>query len=141
MSRIGRLAGALLVETEGAYYLVGNTKEPCDWARAGFEPPSVDPSAARFIKLNPRGVIALGTPHLTMDVEGERLARALAERLLVERNGSVSERLWRLVLRRGVPEDDAPENAETHASIDARWLGEIPAPIWNVVRDTVLRCV
>ena len=141
MARVGRLAGALLAETEGAYFLVGNTKKPCDWKAAGFEPPAVDPSAAPFVKMVPLRAIELRSPPLTMSVEGEPLARALAQRFLVERNGSVSERLWRLVIHRGVPDDDLPEAAEKPTSVDARWLGEIPAPLWKLVRDTVLRCV
>ena len=39
MARVGRLAGALLAETEGRYFLVGNTKEPCDFRALGVEPP------------------------------------------------------------------------------------------------------
>jgi hypothetical protein len=149
MARVGRLAGALLVETEGGYFLVGNTKEPCDWKKAGFEPPTLDPSAASFLKLtalppieaNRPGVgIELGVPVLTIGLEGEPLARALAQRFLVERNGSVSERLWRLVIHRGVPDEDVPEDDEPR-SVDANWLASMPAPIWKIVRDTVLRCI
>ena len=39
MARVGRIAGALLAETGGRYYLVGNPKVPCDWQAHGFEPP------------------------------------------------------------------------------------------------------
>jgi hypothetical protein len=141
MARIGRLAGALLAETGGAYFLVGNTKEPCDWAAAGFDPPAVDPSAAPFVKLVARGAVALSTPHLTMPLEGEPLACALAQRFLVERNGSVSERLWRLVVNKGVPDDDLAEAHTPPSSVEANWLAEIPAPLWTIVRDTVLRCI
>ncbi len=141
MARIGRLAGAILAETEGGYFLVGNTKQPCDWKAAGFDPPAVDPSAAPFVKMSALRPIELSAPHLTMELEGEALARALAARLLVERNGSVSERLWRLVVNRGVPDDDVPDDAEAPKVIDARWLAEMPAPVWKIVRDTVLRCV
>jgi hypothetical protein len=141
MARVGRLAGALLAETQGEYFLVGNTKAPCSWGDAGFEPPAVDPSAAPFVKMVARRPIELSSPHLTMSLEGEALARTLAQRFLVERNGSVSERLWRLVLQGGVPDDDAPEAPEPPASIDANWLAEIPAPFWKIVRDTVLRCI
>ena len=140
MARVGRLAGALLAETEGVYFLVGNTKEPCDWTKAGFEPPPVDPSAGAFLELAPLRPIELSVPHLTMGLEGEPLARALAARFLVERNGSVSERLWRLVIHRGVPDEDFPEDDEARV-VDAGWLAEMPAPIWKIVRDTVLRCI
>jgi hypothetical protein len=141
MARVGRLAGALLAETEGGYYLVGNTKEPCDWKAAGFEPPAIDPSAAPFVKMTALRPIELSTPHLALNVEGEELARALAQRFLVERNGSVSERLWRLIIHRGVPDEDVPDDAEPPNAVDASWLGEIPAPLWKIVRDTVLRCI
>jgi hypothetical protein len=141
MARVGRLAGALLAETEGTYFLVGNTKQPCDWNAAGFEPPAVDPSAAPFVKMAPLRAIELSSPRLVLSVEGETLARTLAQRFLVERNGSVSERLWRLILNGGVPDDDLPDGAEPSAEVDARWLGEIPAPFWKIVRDTVLRCI
>ena len=140
MARVGRLAGALLAETEGTYFLVGNTKQPCDWRSAGFAPPSVDPSAVPFVKIAPLRPIELGSPCLTMNVEGEPLARTLAQRFLVERNGSVSERLWRLVIHRGDSDDEGAEPARPPLSVDARWLGEMPAPLWNLIRDTVLRC-
>lgn len=139
MARVGRLAGALLAETEGNYFLVGNTKEPCDWKSAGFEPPAVDPSAARYVKLVPLRAITLSSPHLVIGLEGEALAQSLAQRFLVERNGSVSDRLWRLVVNGGVPEEDAPPVAGP--AIDAKWLGEMPGPIWKIIRDTVLRCI
>ena len=141
MARVGRLAGALLAETEGGYFLVGNTKQPCDWRGEGFDPPAIDPSAAPFVQLVPRRAIDLRSPHLVIGIEGEPLARTLAQRFLVERNGSVSERLWRLVVHQGAPDDDLAEPPPLPASVDARWLGEIPAPLWRIVRDTVLRCV
>ena len=141
MARIGRLAGALLAETDGRYYLVGNTKQPCDWEAAGFERPTVDPSAAPFIPLVARRAIALDAPCLSMALEGEPLAQALAQRFLVARNGSVSERLWRLVIHRGVADDDVSDAPQVAPLVDADWLAEIPAPLWNIVRDTVLRCL
>ncbi len=139
MARVGRLAGALLVETSGDYFLVGNTKQPCDWNGAGFEKPSVDPSAAPFVKLAPLRAIDLGAPQLAIALEGEPLVHALVQRFLVERNGSVSERLWRLVVHRGATDDE--EIDDPPAVVDADWLAEIPAPFWKIVRDTVLRCI
>ncbi len=138
MARVGRIAGAILAESHGEYFLIGNTKTPCDWAAAGFyPPPTLDPTRAPLGRLEPRGEIVLAAPYLTLALEGDELARALLQRFVIERNGSVSERLWQLVLRRGDP--DAA--GEPEASLDVRWLGEIPAPIWHIVRDTVLRCV
>ena len=136
MASVGRIAGALLAETGGAFYLVGNTKTPCDWAAAGFEPPvAIDAVARPYLRLARTGEPSLGTPRLALDVEGEALARLLAELFLIPRTGSVSERLWRLVTGQR-DEDDAP----VPDVIAARWLGEVPPPVWQIVRDTVLRC-
>jgi hypothetical protein len=137
MARVGRLAGALLAETGGEFFLVGNTKEPCDFEAAGFESPGeIDALGRRYIRLAPRRAVELAAPYLRLDLEGEALAALLAERLLIERNASVSDRLWRLLMdpsgQEELPEDEA---------VDARWLAEIPAPIWGIVRDTVLRCL
>jgi hypothetical protein len=137
MARVGRLAGAILAETGGEFFLVGNTKEPCDFEAAGFESPGeIDALERRYIRLAPRRAVELAAPYLRLDLEGEALAALLAERLLIERNASVSDRLWQLLMdpsgQEEVPEDEA---------VDARWLAEIPAPIWGIVRDTVLRCL
>jgi hypothetical protein len=137
MARVGRLAGAILAETGGEFFLVGNTKEPCDFEAAGFESPGeIDALERRYIRLAPRRAVELAAPYLRLELEGEELAALLAERLLIARNASVSDRLWQLLMdpsgQEEVPEDDA---------VDARWLSEIPAPIWGIVRDTVLRCL
>ena len=135
MARVSRLAGAILAETEGQYFLVGNTKEPCDFAKAGFEPPvEIDALKRPYIRLAARDRAELAQPWLLLEAEGEALARLLAERFLIERNGSVSERLWRLVA--------SPEGSERNEgqAISSRWLGEMPASVWQIVRDAVLRC-
>lgn len=136
MALVGRLAGAILAETEGQFFLVGNPKEPCDFAAVGFEPPGVINAMERpFIRLSSLRPVQVPQPYLTMDVEGEALARLLVERFVIQRNGSVSDRLWRLVT------DPKQENrAVLDGSIDARWLGEIPTEIWQIVRETVLKC-
>ena len=137
-ARVGRLAGALLLETDGEYFLVGNTKEPCDWAGAGFESPAAvgDSPYVRLVRRADAPGVSLGLPCLALDVAGEDAARRLVQRFVIARNGSVSERLWRLVIDPTGAIDDLPE-----VEIDARWLGALPDPIWTVVRDTVLRCV
>ena len=140
MARVGRLAGAILAETEGGYFLVGNPKRPCDWRAAGFEPPGdLDATVRPFVRLarTKAQAIDVAGPWLELSIEGEELARALAARFLIERNGSVSDRLWRLVLRGDPDAEDPPREMV----IDARWLGEMPAPIWDVVRAQVLRCL
>jgi hypothetical protein len=134
MARIGRLAGALLAETEGRFYLIGDLKEPCDFPRAGFAPPGeLEPGRPAYRLLSALRPIALDPPVVTVALEGEELARRLADFLVIKRNGSVSERLWRLVTQ--------PEVNAGQAEIDARWLGEIPRGIWQIVQDTVLRCL
>ncbi len=136
MARVGRLAGAILVETGREFYLVGNTKVPCDFAAAGFEPPGeIDALTRPFIRLSGGPSARVPQPCLVLDLEGEPLARLLADRLLVARNGAVSDRLWRLILG-----EDDDSSTPPSTDIDARWLAAVPAPIWRIVRDTVLKC-
>lgn len=133
MSRVGRLAGALLIETKGEYFLVGDLKEPCDFMKAGFQSPGeINAMEKPFVILTPLQPIHFPSPFLTMSLEGEKLARLLSERLLIERNGSVSDRLWRMILQ--------ASGAGNGAGIEARWLGEIPSGVWKIVRDNVLKC-
>ncbi|HWF61605.1 MAG TPA: precorrin-3B C(17)-methyltransferase [Nitrospira sp.] len=137
MARVGRLAGAIVAETQDQYYLIGNTKMPCDWAVAGFEPPNdeIDALKRPFIRLSPCRAVDIAPPYLQLEVEDESLPRLLVETFLIRRTGSISERLWRLVT--GQQDEDSDLVA---AITPARWLGEIPPPIWQIVRDTVLRC-
>jgi hypothetical protein len=139
MARVGRLAGAILAQTHGDYYLVGNPKVPCDWRAAGFEPPGeLDArvrSSVRLARLAASEPPWLGKPQLEVEVEGEALARLLASAFVIPRTGSVSERLWRLAT--GVDDENDREPLDV---IPARWLGEMPPAIWNIVRDSVLRC-
>ena len=138
MARVGRLAGALLAEASGAYFLVGNPKVPCDWRAVGFEPPGeLD---ARVRPVVPLVLIAgaappLGAPQLILELDAEPLTRLLVDAFVIPRTGSVSERLWRLVIGES-DERDAP----IPDVISARWLAETPPHIWTIVRDTVLRC-
>lgn len=136
MARVGRLAGAILAETEGEFFLVGNPKEPCDFAAAGFEPPGViNALECPFIRLLPYRSVQVPQPYLTVDVEGETLARLLVDRFVIQRNGSVSDRLWRLVT-----DPKRANRAGLDGSIEARWLGDVPTEIWQIVRETVLKC-
>ena len=135
MASVGRLAGAILAETQGEYFLVGATKEPCDWAAAGFHVPGgLDDVQQPFLQLSPRRSVEVPAPRLRLAVEGQQLGRLLVRRLVITRNGSVSERLWRLVV-------SADEGGTEEAEIDARWLGEIPDPVWDIVREAILRCI
>jgi len=140
VGRAARLAGAIIVETGSDVFLVGNTKRPCDWAAAGFEPPAeLDALRAPYVRLGRAGPVAVPGPwlELSSSVEGEGLARVLAARFLIERNGSVSDRLWRLVVRADPDGDDPPEGAV----IDGRLLAELPAHVWAIVRERVLTCL
>lgn len=139
MARVGRLAGGLLLETEhenqSIWFLVGDTKVPCDWRKAGFEPPPErDVIRDRFIRLEVCGNPNLTGTTLAIALEGAEAARTIGERLTVNRNGSVSERLWSLIL--GEDEVEAPSGR----TIPCSWLCEMPMPVWNVVRDAVLKC-
>jgi hypothetical protein len=140
MARVGRLAGAIVAATRGDYYLVGNPKQPCDWRAAGFEPPGeLDARVRPAVALVRCGAPVLAAPVLDIEVEGEALARLLVDGFVIARTGSVSERLWRLVIGRS-DADDAEDTGPPPDVIAARWFGELPPAVWQIVRDTVLRC-
>lgn len=136
MARIGRLAGAIVVESAGRYFLVGNPKEPLDLPAAGFSPPAepIDAMARPWIELEPRGPIALAAPILELPLDGTAVATRVAQLLVIPRNGSVSDRLWRLVLGITDDEDEVP------AVTDAAWLATVPDRVWSIVTGSVLRC-
>jgi hypothetical protein len=106
VARIGRWMGAIVVDKDGAQRLVGTPKEPCTFA------PPVPLSSA----------LALGERAEQLDA----LAAIVGARLVITRNDSVSERLWRLVAHDGATQ--------------ASWLVDVPAHVWEIVRDSVLRC-
>jgi hypothetical protein len=58
------------------------------------------------------------------------MSRHRSRRKVVINTGLVSERLWRLVA----------EGHDGRSPIAARWLGDLPDPVWSIVRDAVLRC-
>ncbi|HUQ06292.1 MAG TPA: hypothetical protein VM261_27495 [Kofleriaceae bacterium] len=126
MTRIGRLAGALLVEASGAWYLVGHLKQPCDFAASGFAAPvDLDARAPTGLRLEAIAPVTMAAPWLELDVDGDAVIPLCARRLVIERTGLVSERLWRLLT----------ETGDHH-----RWFGEMPDAVWDVVRDALLRC-
>jgi hypothetical protein len=140
MARIGRLAGAILVESEGRYFLVGNPKEPLDLPAAGFSPPAepVDAMARPWIELEARRPIALAAPILEVPLEGTAVAARIAQQLVIPRNGSVSDRLWRLII--GITGDLGDDEDEVPAVTDAAWLATVPDRVWSIVSGSVLRC-
>src|SRR5579862_4283854 len=132
---VGRLAGALFAQCHGRFFLIGNTKRPCDWQACGLEAPAEINACKRpFIRLSPLQPLEIPAPRLRMhvseEVSGEELAQMLAERFLIERNGSVSDRLWGLILQK---QDDPESLAE---EVDATWLVRVPVHVWQVVRET-----
>jgi hypothetical protein len=104
VARIGRWMGAIVVEAGGEQLMVGNPKEPCT-----FTPP-----------------VPLSSVLEVDDRDLHELADILNARLVIQRNQSVSERLWRIVTHEGATR--------------AQWLIDVPAHVWEIVRDTVLRC-
>ena len=75
MARAGRIAGAIVAETGANYFLVGNTKVPCDWASLGFEAPAeIDALKRPYIPLVARRPVELGGVCLALALEGEELA-------------------------------------------------------------------
>lgn len=136
MARVARLAGALLLQTGDDYFLIGQTKEPCAFGQHGFAAPTeIAPALDSYCRLTPIGPIRLTLPQLLLDLDGEAAARLLAQRLLIQRNASVSERLWSLLTQA-----DDPLEPNTREVIPSQWLAAIPGPIWEIVRETVLRC-
>jgi hypothetical protein len=147
MAIVGRLAGALLAISDQATFLIGELKEPLDYGEAGYRDPG-----DRNIKENPITVLLsregmrddakaeLRKPKgdcFTTSLEGKELADLLAHFFLIRRNGIVSERLWRLVMdssKATLPPGPGPRIA------DAAWLASTPWPVWEAVRDAVLRC-
>jgi hypothetical protein len=105
VARIGRWMGAIVVEADGRQLMVGNPKEPCE-----FQPPV------------PLGSVV----EVRDDGDLDALARLVHARLVIQRNDSVSERLWRIVTHDG--------------ATAAQWLVDVPAHVWDIVRDSVLRC-
>lgn len=138
IARIGRIAGAILAECDGSYFLIGNTKVPCDWHQSGFiSPTEIDARKTPVLALEPTTTeassISLGSPHLLVTLNSSQqkqdVAQIFASRFLIERNASVSDRLWNLV----TGDNPSPE-------IEATWLLNMPDAVWQVVRETVLKC-
>ena len=136
IARIGRLAGAILAECDGSYFLIGNTKEPCDWEQSGFKAPAeIDAKKTPALALKVLSSdISLGPTHLVVHLspeqQAEDVARIFADRFVITRNGSVSDRLWNVVVGETV-----------EAEVEATWLLNMPDHVWQIVRDTVLKCL
>ncbi|HYX35496.1 MAG TPA: hypothetical protein VE954_20565 [Oligoflexus sp.] len=133
MAQVGRLVGAIIAVSGEDIYLVGDCKEPCDFHRYGLENPAERNVLEQpYIKLQKRGAFQIEGQKLHIALEGEALPQLLVDTFLIFRNGSVSERLWRLCLQY------SPEPID--GLIDADWLRHTPRGVWEIVRDTILRC-
>lgn len=138
MVKIGKLAGGLLARTGDDFYLVGELKVPCDWTAAGFQDPGEIAALERhYLKLTPlpgtNPEIAEPYLELSSEISGDALGKLLYERMVIQRNASVSERIWDLIF-------DAEEN-EGRTVVNVDWLAEIPGEIWEIVRDQILTCL
>lgn len=133
MSKVRRLAGGAVAETNGEYYLIGEVKEPCNFSKLGFESPpeSDEDNRLPYRKLDVISTVILEDEHfLQMETEGKDLAKLLFKRFIITRNNSISNRLWNVVT---CDQKEGP--------VDARWLEQMPDDAWDVIRDSILRCV
>ncbi len=133
ISKVTRLGGAILAETKGEYFLVGELKEPCEFEEYGFEKPSEsDPEhLLKFRRLKQFREITIHSEYLEMEIQGEALAELLFKRFVIGRNHSVSERLWRVVT----------VGKKAKGVTDARWLEQMPDEVWEIVRENILKCL
>ncbi|MBQ48492.1 MAG: precorrin-3B C(17)-methyltransferase [Zetaproteobacteria bacterium] len=134
MAIISRLAGAILCQTDSSFYLVGDLKEPLDFTSAGFDEENIEPLKKPWVKLSPNGrAIDKGSEQVLMEyLADDALVEKLADLFMIKRNGSISERLWGLMLETNeVHKDGVP---------DCTWLAQTPEDVWDMVRETVLKC-
>ena len=140
MALVSRLGGSLLVKSSSRYFIVGELKRPVDWSAEGYQPPAhlsagQEDDCQRLPWFEVSGCpapghevcISLGGAH-----DSHTLCDELHKRLTIRRNGSVSERLWDLVM------DHSRSTAEGH--IDGTWLVDTPMAVWDMVRESMLRC-
>ena len=135
MAIITRLAGAYLAQTNHAYYMIGNTKSPCRFEDFGFEPPPRDteaPDQPILPLLVAKDLSLPASESLEIPLEGDELLNRLVAFFMIARNGSMSERLWQLVIENG------QRNQAGH--IDGRWLADIPEEAFAAIQDSVLSC-
>jgi len=137
MAMVGRLGGAILAQTADRYFLVGDLKEPVDFAAHGFiNPGERDVKVQPYVELKRNSeAFDWSPPLMVMELDGEALAAKLASLFVIRRNGSISERLWSLV-----SEHSSLEPSAGREVTNARWLGATPDEVWEIVRDGVLRC-
>lgn len=137
MIRFGRLAGAILLDYNSDFFLIGHTKEPCDFAQHGFEAIDSDrDQEAKIEKLSRKEGTELSWDEDSIiftvaDASCEEVLTKLSDIFLIRRNNMVSERIW------GLFAEELPTDTKQHSG---QWMMESPAVIWDIVRDSVLRC-
>jgi precorrin-3B C17-methyltransferase len=135
---IARLAGGIVFRSGKRYFLVGDLKEPCLFEEFGFLPPVREGTADRqWIELQllePLRPVRLDFK-IVLDLDGVAGAQEVYRRFAIYRNSSISERLMGLVL------EASPRcRLNDQECIDARWLSGTPTRVWDIIRDTVLKC-
>lgn len=118
--KIGRYAGSIVIDDGARQILVGNPKEPCAVP---------DTLEAPFVRALDAPVPLSGCALVVEHADADALAKLISDKLVIQRNGSVSERLWRVIT-----------NQQASGELAAQWLVEIPMHVWNIVRDTMLKC-
>lgn len=133
MTKLGRLHGAILIEIDNQYFLVGDLKEPADFEAAGFaDPGEILPLQNHFIALSVNGKIKISEHEFTCKQSGDEFLEKAFHRFVIKRNGSVSNRLWNLLLN---------TQGRNVTVSDISWLFEMPDSVWEIVQDQILRCV
>lgn len=139
MSYAIRVKGGLVCHSQDSMFFIGHPKEPCRFEELGFaDPGEITAPSPAWVKLSPAGdslpTLSDFTERALMSdtLAPEELADKLAEIFMIQRNGSISERLW------GLMAEHSPRTAT--GEIDGRWLSDTPIEVWDIVRDQMLRC-
>ena len=131
---LGRLGGAMLVQSANEYYLIGKPKQPVDFSEYGFEAPG---EYENFTQLTVED--AAKTADIKYDmlssVSAGEFALAIYQRFAIYRNSSISERLVSYVTSKS--QRVAHNGGEF---TDVRWLAAMPQESWEIIRDSLLKC-
>ena len=134
MAELSRMAGAMILKLDEQYFLIGDLKEPCRFEERGFEAPGerdVLKEPSILLETNGKPVVLDDDYHLFFQSNKDDLPEQMVDMFMIFRNGSISERLWGLVT----------ETSEKEGKVvNAQWLVDTPPDVWEIVRDSVLRC-
>ena len=135
-----RVAGALLLVAGSTGWLIGDRKVAVELNELGLAATGNVEHGPVVPVTSLDGQAAIPVRQLALRLfaaSGAEVAERLKEYFLIRRNGLVSERLWRLATDSSLPEATSLEGGDVR---DAAWLMTIPAPVWEAVRETVLKC-